>query len=81
MPAYFYYHAALASALGQLGRTKEAQQPLQELLKAYPEFPAKARTELGKWLDPDFVEHFLEGLRKAGLKDSTDSSQAGVAER
>jgi TolB-like protein/tetratricopeptide (TPR) repeat protein/predicted Ser/Thr protein kinase len=68
MPGNFYYHSTLACVLGQLGRTEEAQRSVQELLKIYPDFPAKARAELGKWLEPDLVEQFIEGLRKAGIE-------------
>jgi TolB-like protein/Flp pilus assembly protein TadD len=68
MPTYFYYHATLACAFGQLGRIEEAQRSVQELLKTNPDFPAKARAELSKWNDPDSVEHFMDGLRKAGLE-------------
>ncbi len=68
MPGYFYHHSTLACVLGQLGRTEEAQKSVQELLKLYPDFPANARAELGKWLEPEVVEQFVEGLRKAGLE-------------
>ncbi|MEJ2009921.1 MAG: protein kinase [Acidobacteriota bacterium] len=68
IPTYFYYHAAVASVCGQLGRIDEAQKAIKELLKIKPDFPLTARDELGKWLQPSFVEHFVEGLRKAGLE-------------
>ncbi len=79
LPTYFYYHAALAAALGQLGRREEAQQPIHELLKAFPDYPALARAELGKWLGPEPVEHFLEGLRKAGLETADQQPAEQVA--
>ena len=46
-----------------------AAKSLRELLALRPDFAAIARSEIGKWLgsDPDLVEHFVEGLRKAGL--------------
>ena len=38
-----------------------------------------AREELGKWCDPELVEHLIDGLRKAGLSipenGSSDSSR------
>jgi hypothetical protein len=27
-----------------------------------------AREELGKWWDPELIEHLIDGLRKAGLE-------------
>ena len=68
MPGNFYYHSTLACVLGQLGRTEDAQRSVQDLLKMYPDFPAKARAELGKWIEPELVEQFVEGMRKAGLE-------------
>jgi non-specific serine/threonine protein kinase len=81
MPTNFYYHATLACVLGQLGRIEEAQRSVQALLKMYPDFPAKVRAELGKWLAPDYVEQFIEGLRKAGLEiaDQEETAAAPAA--
>ena len=31
------------------------------------EFATAARREFGKWFEPELVEHFIEGLQKAGL--------------
>jgi len=70
MPTYFYYHVVLAASHGQLGHAEAARQATRDLLLLYPDFPDKARTELGKWLGRDQVEHLLDGLRKAGLKVS-----------
>ena len=85
MPGYFYHHSTLACVLGQLGRSAEAQRSVRELLKMYPDFPTQARAELGKWMQPDLVEHFIEGMRKAGMEvpasegATTHSSQAPLA--
>jgi adenylate cyclase len=38
------------------------------LLAVRPNFAATARQELEKWFEPALVEHFMEGLRKAGLE-------------
>src|SRR6476619_5998918 len=40
---------------------------LRQLHTLLPNFGATAREEYGKWNDPEFVEHLLDGLRKAGL--------------
>jgi hypothetical protein len=33
-----------------------------------PGFAVSARADLGKWLDPELVEHLIDGLRMAGLE-------------
>jgi len=68
MPTYFYSHVVLAAAHGQMGHTAAARKAIEDLLELYPDFPDKAREELGKWLSSDLVELLLVGLRKAGLK-------------
>jgi TolB-like protein/Tfp pilus assembly protein PilF len=68
MPNYFYAYSARAAALGQLGQRDAAQNELRELLALRPDFAAAARREYAKWHDPEMVEHFIEGLRKAGLE-------------
>ncbi|HXZ18346.1 MAG TPA: hypothetical protein VEG63_00240, partial [Candidatus Acidoferrales bacterium] len=68
MPEYFWTPTALAAAYGQLGESEAAQKALKELLSIRPDFAGGARRELEKWFEPELVEHFLEGLRKAGLK-------------
>jgi hypothetical protein len=67
MPSYFYTHAALAAAYGHLGETESARNALRKLLAQKPDFARIAREELGKWNEPELVERFLDGLRKAGL--------------
>jgi len=69
MPSYFYTHAVLAAAYGQLGETAAAERALAELLKHKPGFGSIARQELGKWyIDAMLLEEMLDGLRKAGLE-------------
>jgi adenylate cyclase len=56
----------LAAALGQLGRTEEAQTALRKALEVSPpsfEFYARRRPP---WHRPEDHQHMLEGLRKAG---------------
>lgn len=58
-------HMFLAIALGHLGRTNEARDALAECERLHPGFAGK--------YDPGFenppdTEHFLEGLRRAGLE-------------
>jgi hypothetical protein len=46
---------------------------LRELLALLPNFGAMAREEYAKWNEIEFVEHLLDGLRKAGLKIAGDT--------
>ena len=68
MPAFFRYQSALAAVCGQLGRKKEGQKAIGELLRLVPDYPLKARDELSKWFNPELTEDYIEGLRKAGLE-------------
>jgi TolB-like protein len=79
MPHYFYTHQALAMAYGQLGELAAAQQALRDLLALKPDFAATARDEMGKWFRPDFVEHLVDGLRKAGLSIPADPTSPAPA--
>ena len=45
---------------------------VRELVALRPDYPAVARHELGKLLDPELVEHVIDGLRKAGLDIVTE---------
>ncbi len=67
MPGYYWPHASLAAIYGQLGEKERAAAALRQLHAILPNFGAIAREEYSKWNDPEFVEHLLDGLRKAGL--------------
>jgi hypothetical protein len=41
---------------------------LSQLIALRPDAAQSVRLELGKWYQPDLVEHWIEGLRKAGLE-------------
>jgi TolB-like protein len=69
MPGDFYVPAVIAAAYGQLGEPEGARTALLELLALKPDAAATVRGDLEKWFGPgEFVEHFLDGLRKAGLE-------------
>jgi len=68
MPRFWRTNFALATVLGQLGEREAARNALRELLALRPDFATTAREELGKWWDPELVEHLIEGLSKAGLE-------------
>jgi len=74
MPGFWRTNLALAAAYGQLGEGEAAGKALRQMLALRPDFAVVARQELGKWWDPDLVEHLMEGLRKAGLETGSTSS-------
>ena len=72
MPGFWRTNFALAIAYGQLGEREAAGHAVRDLLTVRPDFAIAAREELGKWWDAKFVEHLIDGLRKAGLEVATD---------
>ncbi|MDQ6892576.1 MAG: protein kinase [Acidobacteriota bacterium] len=77
LPGNFYTHAVIAQTYGQLGMREEARKALQELLAMRPDFARTAREEYGRWFpDLAFIEHQLDGLRKAGLEIAPEKSGA-----
>jgi adenylate cyclase len=66
----YWARAHLAVALGDLGRTTEAAATLAELKKVNPGFSlAFVRERLFYLKSSEQLERYLEGLRRAGLKD------------
>jgi tetratricopeptide (TPR) repeat protein len=61
-------HRLLAASYGQLGRTKEAQTALEELLLLMPGMTIGDVRKQVPFKDPTHMERYLDGLRKAGLK-------------
>jgi tetratricopeptide (TPR) repeat protein len=68
LPGHWFQHATIAAASGPLGETDAAAKALRDLLKLRPDFAATVRKNMEKWWKPDYVEHLIDGLRKAGLK-------------
>jgi len=77
MPGYFYTPAMRAAAYGQLGEYAPAQDCLRELLALKPDIAAIARREFAKWYQPELVDLFIDGLRKAGLEIEGSGASAG----
>ncbi len=67
LPDFFVTHEVLAAAYGQLGEREAAAKALKELLRLRPDYAETGREKLAKWLGPELVEHWMDGLRKAGL--------------
>lgn len=72
MPRFWREHLALAVIYGQLGEREAARAALRQLLLLKSEFATSARQELEKTWDPQFAEHLMDGLRKAGLELADD---------
>jgi tetratricopeptide (TPR) repeat protein len=68
MPGFWRTNLALAAAYGQLGEQEAARRAVRDLLATRPDFAVIAREELGKWWDPELIEHLVDGLRMAGLE-------------
>jgi adenylate cyclase len=81
MPGYYWPHAVLAAAYGQLGEQQRARAALADLQALIPKFGAIAREQFGKWNDAELSEHLVEGLRKAGMEiaDKAGASPAAKA--
>lgn len=75
-------HEGLAASYAQLGEHEAASQVLREVFGLNPGYAGMCRERLEKWFDPELVEHFMEGLRKAGLqtlRDPAKSDAAGIS--
>ena len=61
-------YSTLAQSYAQLGRRRQAEAAVAELLKVYPDFAGSAWREFRKRNLPEAeIAHLLDGLRKAGL--------------
>jgi adenylate cyclase len=69
-PGFPLTYRALAATYSQLGRLEEARTALQEDLRLVPdESISKIETQVSAIADPDFLERYLDGLRKIGLPE------------
>jgi adenylate cyclase len=68
-PDYPHIYRWLAAALGQLGRTDEAKEALDNAISIAPRaFDAYVR-DRAPWMRPEDHAHMLEGLHKAGMPE------------
>jgi tetratricopeptide (TPR) repeat protein len=58
----------LAASYAQLGRLDEARVQAAEALNLDPDFSIATFSKTEAYKNPSDLEHFLDGLRKAGLK-------------
>ena len=59
----------LAASYAQLGRTEEAQAEVAEVLELDPEFSSAHWAEIWPYKNQADRDHYLDGLRKAGLPE------------
>ena len=79
LPGFFWSNVLDAAAHGQLGDSRAARSALDRLLAEKPEFAQSAAELIGRWFDPRSAEHFMDGLRKAGLGQPSMSTTAAAA--
>jgi adenylate cyclase len=65
-PEYFLCRLIAAASLGHLGRFDEAQATLREGLQVQPDFSRELAKQIYSTAVPEFLDAFLDGLRKAG---------------
>jgi adenylate cyclase len=58
------------AALAQLGRIDEARQYLERVMIGQPQLTLQWIRENVPYQTPETMEHFCEGMRKAGVKES-----------
>jgi len=68
LPGHWPAQSMIAAAYGQLGEREAADKAIRRLLELRPEITSTVRSEMSKWWGPEELEHFIEGLRKAGLE-------------
>ena len=68
MPGFWYMHMWLAASYGQLGQAERAREALEAIDRINPAFKSNPLRYLRLWFkSEESVQHFAEGLRRAGL--------------
>jgi len=68
LPSLFWDPLNRAITLGHLGRLKEGNRNVEEILKLKPDFPARGRLLIRHFIKSDeLIDRMIEGLKKAGL--------------
>jgi adenylate cyclase len=68
-PDYWISLGTLTASCAYLGRMEEARSALDRMLRANPEYSEDAFRMIYSIADADFVERWLDGIRKAGWKE------------
>jgi TolB-like protein/Tfp pilus assembly protein PilF len=77
LPGHWGQQVYLAAAYGQLGEEEGAAKAVRELLELRPDFTATARENMERWWETEYVEHLIDGCRKAGL-EIPSASESGA---
>jgi TolB-like protein/Flp pilus assembly protein TadD len=75
MPGHWFLHAAMAASCGQLGERDAAEKAVSNLRRVRPDFAARARRDIEKWWEPEYVTLLIDGWYKAGLEIPVGSKQ------
>ena len=67
-PTNPWVQRSLTVSYAQLGRSAEARNALRDLLALVPNYAQVAHEMHRRWLEPELVEHMIDGLRKSGLE-------------
>ena len=67
--AHFHNHAILVSSLGHAGRIDDAKRALDETRRLRPDYSSALVERTIPFQRRQDLEHFLVGLRKAGLPE------------
>jgi adenylate cyclase len=66
---YWAYQSSFAAIYAHLGRHDEAREALRRMLELRPEAALDPQSDVRLWhYDETLIEHWLEGLRQAGLE-------------
>ena len=80
LPDHLWQSAALAAIHAQLGHVEEARTQLAKFVQQAPEISRNPGAEISTFLaSEELVDHFLDGLRKAGLEFEGDGESAPEA--
>ena len=74
MPGFFWIHALLAAGYAQVGMADEASTAVTTLRELYPSYSIETMIETHRqWnFEQPVIDRMADGLRKAGLPESTD---------
>jgi len=70
LPDWVQGQSQMIAALGQLERIDEAKQYIKRIYEIEPNFDARKHWQARFFHQPEYLEHLLDGMRKAGMKVS-----------
>jgi hypothetical protein len=68
-PQEFWAYGQLAASMAQLGRDEDARSACRDFLRQKPEMTITRVGQMLRYLHPPYLDHFINGLRQAGLPD------------